>query len=120
MAMAAVHYTYDQYRNFGHQPPNELAGIWDDYTALLESFPEERRHQRIHAGHNCWVIPEEEKFLTPEVLTSSSMIGTQDELLERLHNLSDSGLNQVMILPNFDTRYDVIERVAKDIIPNVV
>ena len=38
MAMAAVHYTYDQYRNFGHQPPNELAGIWDDYTALLESF----------------------------------------------------------------------------------
>ena len=48
------------------------------------------------------------------------MIGTQDELLERLHDLSDSGLNQVMILPNFDTRYDVIERVAKDIIPNVV
>jgi len=48
------------------------------------------------------------------------MIGTQEELLERLHDLSASGLNQVMILPNFDTRYDVIERVAKDIIPNVV
>ena len=119
MAMAAVHYTYDQYRNFGHQPPNELSGIWEDYTALLESFPEERRHQRIHAGHNCWVIPEEEKFLTPEVLLGSSMIGTKDELLERLHDLGNSGLNQVMILPNFDTRYDVIERVAKDIIPNV-
>ena len=120
MAMAAVHYTYDQYRNFGHQPPNELSGIWEDYTALLESFPEERRHQRIHAGHNCWVIPEEEKFLTPEVLLGSSMIGTKDELLERLHDLGNSGLNQVMILPNFDTRYDVIERVAKDIIPNIV
>jgi hypothetical protein len=24
-----------------------------------------------------------------------------------------------MILPNFDTRYDVIERVGKDIIPNI-
>ena len=34
----AVHYTDNQYRNFGHQPPNKLAGIWDDYTALLESF----------------------------------------------------------------------------------
>ena len=119
MAMAAVHYAYDQYRNFGHEPPNELAGIWEDYTALLESFPEERRHQRIHAGHNCWVIPEEEKFLTPEVLVSSSMIGTREDLLERLHNLSDSGLKQVMILTNFDTRYDVIERVAKEIIPNL-
>ena len=60
MAMAAVHYSYDQYRNFGHQPPNSMAGIWDDYTALLETFPAERRHQRIHGGHNCWVLPEEE------------------------------------------------------------
>ena len=119
MAMAAVHYTYDQFRNFGHQPPNELSGIWEDYTALLEKFPQERRHQRIHAGHNCWVIPEEEKFLTPEVLSSSSMIGTREQLIERLSELSQSGLNQVMILPNFDTRYDVIERVAKDVLPNV-
>lgn len=119
MAMAAVHYAYDQYRNFGHQPPNHLSGIWEDYTALLADVPEERRHQRIHAGHNCWVLPEEEKFLTPEVLTASSMVGTRDDLLERLHGLGQAGLNQVMILPNFDTRYDVIERVGRDIIPNV-
>ena len=85
----------------------------------LESFPEERRHQRIHEGHNCWVLPEEEKYLTPKVLAASNMIGTQEELLERLYQLSDSGLDQVMILPNFDTRYDVIERVGKDIIPNI-
>ncbi|MGD8415954.1 MAG: LLM class flavin-dependent oxidoreductase [Pseudomonadales bacterium] len=119
MAMAAVHYAYDQYRNFGHQPPNHLAGIWDDYTALLAAVPEERRHQRIHAGHNCWVLPEEERFLTPEVLTAASMIGTREELIDRLTELADAGLNQVMILPNFDTRYDVIERVGREILPNV-
>lgn len=119
MAMAAVHYNYDQFRNFGHQPPNHLAGIWDDYTTLLESYPEERRHLRIHAGHNCWVLPEEEHFLTPEVLTASSMIGTADALIERLHELSSQGLNQVMILPNFDTRLDVVERVGRDILPHV-
>ena len=119
MAMAAVHYNYDQYRNFGHQPPNAFTEIWEDYTSLLESFPEEKRHQRIHEGHNCWVIPEEEKFLTPKVLTASNMIGTKEELLERLNQLSESGLDQVMILPNFDTRYEVIEKVAKDIIPNL-
>ncbi|MEM9621667.1 MAG: LLM class flavin-dependent oxidoreductase [Pseudomonadota bacterium] len=119
MAMAAVHYQYDQYRNFGHQPPNALAGIWEDYTALLESYPEERRHQRIHAGHNCWVLEEEERFLTPEVLTSSSMIGTREQLLERIHGMHAAGLDQIMILPNFDTRFDVLERVARDILPNV-
>ncbi len=119
MAMAAVHYSYDQYRNFGHQPPNALAGIWTDYTALLESFPAERRHQRIHAGHNCWVLPEEERFLTPEVLAASSMIGTADELIERLLDLAEGGLDQVMILPNFDTRFDVLEQVGTKILPNV-
>lgn len=119
MAMAAVHYAYDQHRNFGHQPPNHLSGIWEDYTALLANTPAERLHQRIHAGHNCWVLPEEEQFLTPEVLSASSMIGTADELIERLHALGAEGLNQVMILPNFDTRFEVIEQVGREILPHV-
>ena len=119
MAMAAVQYANDQHRNFGHQPPNHLAGIWDDYSALLAQVPERRLHQRIHAGHNCWVLPEEERFLTPEVLSASCMIGSRDELIERLNNLAAEGLNQVMILPNFDTRFDVIEQVGKEVLPFV-
>ena len=119
MAMAAVHFAYDQFRNFGRRPSGYLLGIWDDYRALIESYRAERRHQRIHGGHNCWVLPEEEQFLTPEILRSTAMIGERDALIERLSALAGSGLDQVMILPNFDTRFDVLERVAKDIIPNV-
>lgn len=119
MTMAAIHYTYDQYRNFGHQPPNYLANVWDDYTSLLEETPAERRHQRIHAGHNCWVLPEEERFLTAETMGAASMVGTRDQLIERIHGLASAGLDQIMILPNFDTRFDVLERVAKDVMPYV-
>ncbi len=119
MVMASIHYSYDQWRNFGHQPPGHMMEIWDDYTAMLESFPEERRHQRIHAGHNCWVIPEEERFLTERLLQRTCMIGTQDELVGQLRELGDAGLNQVMNLPSFDPRFEVLERVARDIIPNV-
>ncbi|MCY3837135.1 MAG: LLM class flavin-dependent oxidoreductase [Gammaproteobacteria bacterium] len=119
MAMAAVHFAYDQFRNFGRRPSGYLLGIWDDYRAMIESYPAERRHQRIHGGHNCWVLPEEAKFLTPEILRATAMIGERDALLERLSALAGAGLDQVMILPNFDTRFDVLERVAKDIIPNV-
>lgn len=119
MAMAAVHFSYDQYRNFGHQPPNALSGIWEDYTRLLESYPAERRHQRIHGGHNCWVLPEEERFLTPEVLSAGAMIGTRDELIGRLSALREAGLDQVVILPNFDTRFDVLEAVATQLIGNI-
>jgi len=118
-AMAAIHYAYDQYRNFGHQPPNQLSGIWEDYTKLLETYPVERRHQRIHAGHNCWVLPEEERFVTRETIEASCLVGSQDAILHKLNELESNGLNQVMILPSFDPRYAVIERVAKDIIPNI-
>lgn len=118
-AMAAVHYAYDQYRNFGHQPPNHLSRIWDDYTQMIESFPEDRRHQRIHAGHNCWVLPEEEKFVNADTINASCLVGTKDQLVHQLLALEESGLNHVMLLPPFDPRYDVINRVAKDIIPNI-
>ena len=119
MAMAAVHFAYDQFRNFSRRPSAYLLGIWDDYRALIESYPAERRHQRIHGGHNCWVLPEEEQFLTPEILRATAMIGERDELIERLLALAGTGLDQVMILPNFDTRFDVLERVARDIVANI-
>ncbi|HIG60448.1 MAG TPA: LLM class flavin-dependent oxidoreductase [Gammaproteobacteria bacterium] len=117
MAMAALHYSYDQFRNFGHQPAAAFHEIWEDYCTLLGEYPEERRHQRIHMGHNCWVLPEELHFLTPKLLQSTCFIGTQDQLLEKLHQLSAAGLNQVMTLPNLDSRIECLERIAEDIIP---
>ena len=47
------------------------------------------------------------------------MIGERDDLIERLLALAGTGLDQVMILPNFDTRFDVLERVARDIVANI-
>lgn len=116
MAMASMHYAFDQFRNFGHQPPHAFAEVWEDYTLLLNQIPEERLHQRIHMGHNCWVVPEELAFLTPEVMTRTCLIGEQDDVLERLFDLRGAGLNQVMNLPNFDTRYEVLREISDQVI----
>jgi len=85
----------------------------------LSQYPEDRRHQRIHMGHNCWVLPEELHFLTPKLLDSTCLIGTQDQLLEKLNALAAAGLRQVMTLPNLSSRYESLERIARDIIPYV-
>ena len=79
-------------------------------------FPKEKLHQRIHSGHNCWVIPEEEKFLTPSILKATCMIGTKEELLNRISELSNAGLNKLMILPSLESRYEVLNKVSKDLI----
>ena len=116
MAMASIHYTYDQWRNFNHPPPAIFEDIWDDYCSMLEEFPKEKLHQRIHAGHNCWVIPEEQRFLTPSILESTCLIGTKEKLLEKITELSAAGLDKLMILPGLKPRYEVLARVSKDLI----
>jgi 5,10-methylenetetrahydromethanopterin reductase len=118
-AIATLHYAYDQWRQLGQGPPAFLAEIWDDYCAMLAKVPKERLHQRIHAGHNCWVIDEEQRFLTPSLMEASCLIGTADEIVERLRALEAVGLDQVMILPPFAPRYEILERVARDILPRV-
>ena len=119
MAMAALHYAYDQVRQLHREPPAYATDIWADYTAQLDAVPPERLHQRIHAGHNCWVIPEEERFVTGPLIERSCLVGSKDDVIDRLRALQAAGLDQVMILPSFDARYEVLERVARDIIPNV-
>jgi alkanesulfonate monooxygenase SsuD/methylene tetrahydromethanopterin reductase-like flavin-dependent oxidoreductase (luciferase family) len=91
--------------------------MWDDYCAMLAEVPAERLHQRIHAEHNCWVVPEEERFVTKELIEATCMVGTADEIVARLAALEVAGLEQVMILPAFDPRYDVLERIGRDVIP---
>ena len=119
MAMASVHYSYDQYRQLGRSPGSRLDDIWDEYTSMLADYDPERIHQRIHAGHNCWVIPEEERFVTPELIDATCIVGTANEVIERLQQLEERGLDQLMILPNFDPRFEVLERIGREIIPHV-
>ncbi|MEM9037566.1 MAG: LLM class flavin-dependent oxidoreductase [Actinomycetota bacterium] len=117
-AMAALHYSYDQWRNFGKLPSNPaVLEVWDDYTAQLELVPEDVRHQRVHAGHNCWVIEEEQRFVTPDLIRSTCLVGTADEIVERLHLLDEAGLDQLMILPPLEPRDQVLREVAERILP---
>ena len=67
---------------------------------MLADYDPERIHQRIHAGHN-WVIPQE-RFVTPELIDATCIVGTANEVIERLQQLEEQGLDQLMILPNFD------------------
>jgi 5,10-methylenetetrahydromethanopterin reductase len=64
-AIAALHYQYEQWREAGRPDvPGRFSG-WDDYVAMLDEIDEDELHQRIHRGHNCWVEPDEERFVTP-------------------------------------------------------
>ncbi len=115
-AIAAMHYAYEQYAQFGRRPGSHLLDVWDDYVAAVEETPLERRHLRTHLGHNCWVIPEEERFVTRELIERSCLVGTADELRARVADLETAGLDQIVLLPPLAAKERVIADAARVLI----
>lgn len=118
-AIASLHYTYDRWRQSGQAPGRATRAIWDDYVAYMAGIPEAVRHQYVHRGHNCWVEPEEERFLSPELMASTCLIGTAGEVIDRLGEMAEAGIDEVTILPPYEPRYEVIEQVASDVMPHI-
>lgn len=116
-AIAGVHYAYDQYTQYGRRPPAHMADFWDDYVALVEDTPTELRHQRVHQGHNCWVVPEEEQFVTPDLIARSCLVGTPESLARQIEELDRAGLDQIVLLPPLAEKEAVIRDVAERVMP---
>ncbi|MEM8747885.1 MAG: LLM class flavin-dependent oxidoreductase [Actinomycetota bacterium] len=116
-AIAGVHYAYDQYAQLGRRPPAHMADFWDDYVEMVEDTPPELRHQRVHQGHNCWVLPEEERFVTADLLERSCLVGTPDELADRIRSLDAAGLDQLVVLPPLAEKEAVIRDFAERVMP---
>ena len=116
-AIAGVHYAYDQYTQYGRRPPAHMADFWDDYVALVEDTPPEVRHQRVHQGHNCWVVPEEEQFVTADLIARSCLVGTPESLARQIGALDEAGLDQIVLLPPLAEKEAVIRDVAERVMP---
>lgn len=118
-AIAALHYQFEQWKEAGRPERHPPLDCWDDYVALLEAHDPERLHQRVHQGHNCWVVPDEEQFVTKELIEASCLVGTADELVSRLRDLGSAGLSQVMLLPPLAPRDEVLREVATSVMPRL-
>lgn len=112
-AIASLHYAYDRVRQLGGKPPAHLRGCWDDYCKLVEAVPETHRHLRVHAGHCTYLLEDEARFVTAELIRATCLVGTPDELVEQVQRLEAAGLRQIMILPSLATQYRVIEDFAR-------
>jgi 5,10-methylenetetrahydromethanopterin reductase len=115
----ALHYAYEQHAQYGAPPPAYAAAFWDEYAAQVQAVPAERRHLHIHRGHNCWVEPDEERFVTRELIEATCMVGTADDLAARLRALEEAGLTQVMLLPPLACKEKVLRDVAEHVLPRL-
>ena len=85
---------------------------------MLDATDPERLHQRIHQGHNCWVIDEEWE-LRHAGADRGHVHGRHRRRAGAPARASSArpGLSQVMLLPPLDVKEDVLRDVAAEVMP---
>jgi alkanesulfonate monooxygenase SsuD/methylene tetrahydromethanopterin reductase-like flavin-dependent oxidoreductase (luciferase family) len=113
--MASVYYFYDEVHERGIDPPEFLRPIWKRYCALVEEVPFEHRHFRTHEFHYTYLHPGEAELIDADLIRSTCLVGTADELIERIRELERQGLQELMFATGVDEKWRFAEELARHV-----
>lgn len=118
MAAVALHALWEQ-SAVAAQLPSSLRAISDryrdEYVNRLE-LPADRRYLKVHEGHTIYIKPDEERFLTPEVISAFTLTAPRESIIERIRELEAAGLDEVAFcIPNDGAR-ERIEELSREIV----
>ena len=93
--MASVGYFYDDVQRGRIDPPPFLSRVWPQYCALVEQTPPQHRHFRTHEFHYTKLHPGEAELIDAQLIRDTCLVGTPDELIERIRELERDGLREL-------------------------
>ncbi|MGE0821850.1 MAG: LLM class flavin-dependent oxidoreductase [Candidatus Binatia bacterium] len=120
MVACIIHYAYEIYSQTKSEDavPPFLKNIWDEYCAYVNHMdtPPEKRYQQIHNGHCTFLMPEERRFMTPEAIQGSVLVGEPDYLIEYVQRAEKAGLKELTLLPPMASARSVFKDFAEQVI----
>jgi len=114
--MASVYYFYDTVHERGAEPPDFLKRIWRPYCALVAQTPPEHRHFRTHEFHYHDLHPGEAALIDEQLIRDCCLVGTADELVERIRQMQADGLQEMMIAAGTQAKWRFAEEFARNVI----
>ena len=119
---AALHFFYEIWKQQGEKDefiPQAYGNVWGDYVKRVKSFslPEEKRFRQIHDGHCTFMQPEERKFVTPEAIRATCLIGLPDEIVTQLRAMEKGGMKEVVLLPPAEYQRKVYRDFSELVMP---
>jgi alkanesulfonate monooxygenase SsuD/methylene tetrahydromethanopterin reductase-like flavin-dependent oxidoreductase (luciferase family) len=115
-----LHFTYELWNDHGRPDnmiPHHFADYWEDFVKKVEGYPEAGRFRYIHDGHATFLQPNERKYVTPEAIKASVVVGEPDEIAQHLRDAEASGVTEVALLPPAEFQRDVFTDFAEHVIP---
>jgi 5,10-methylenetetrahydromethanopterin reductase len=113
--MASVYYFYDEVHERGIDPPPFLHRIWKRYCALVEATPPAHRHFRTHEFHYTKLHPGEAALIDAQLIRDTCLVGTADELVERVRALEQEGLQELMFATGNAAKWRLAEDFARQV-----
>lgn len=122
MVTAVLHFAYEIWKDLGKRPeliPPYFANKWDEYLARVDDFslPADARFRQIHEGHCTFLQPAERKFVTPEAIRATCLVGTPEEIVHQLHEHERAGIHGVCLLPPAEFQRKVFRDFAELVMP---
>ncbi len=96
--------------------PDSVKDVLADYVAAARKFaPADARYLLNHTGHCVAVKPEEEKFITAELIRQTTFTGREQDITQRIEAMRDGGLSQLVIpiVPGHENAIEDWGRIAK-------
>jgi 5,10-methylenetetrahydromethanopterin reductase len=118
--MASFHAIAAGYASASYLPPKvqQVYSAYEKYVSEMKT-PAAERYLELHIGHCTYVAPDEQKYVTPDTIAATTMIGPREEIVERLRALERAGLSQVFINPPMDAFNDCIDEISRDVIERI-
>ena len=117
---AIIHFVWEIYQQTKDDGvvPEAYKGIWDEYCASVEKMetPRDKRYLQIHNGHCTFLVPGERRFVTPETIKGTCLVGEPDEIIHELRESEKAGLQEVTLLPSMDQARKVFKDFAQQVI----
>jgi alkanesulfonate monooxygenase SsuD/methylene tetrahydromethanopterin reductase-like flavin-dependent oxidoreductase (luciferase family) len=121
MVASSLHFWWELYQQRGNddfvQPA--VRDVWENYLDYVSEMatPEDRRYQQIHEGHCTYLMPEERRFMVPELIRASGgLVGEPDEIIAALREMEACGLKEVTLLPPMASARKCFEDFAQHVI----
>ncbi len=77
--------------------------------------PPEKRYLQLHNGHCTFLVPEERRFVTEKTIRASILVGTPEELIDRIRESEKGGLKEIGLLPPMAEARTVFKEFAEQV-----
>ncbi len=109
---STLHRNYGLYWETGSDEhiPDAMSGIWEEYRDFVESqdVPPDKRFLALHEKHTSHLTPSHRRFITPELIEAHNIVGSADEIAERLGQCEAVGLREISLLWGMENLSEVM------------